>query len=121
MATPVEKVAKLEAEIEELKEKRKSTSNEELQISLTNEITAIRNQIIQQEGKIHKHLFSLSGSAPHQLIRYPILLQTLHTNHIPYRITIRNSYSVTAGGAGNGSVRIFLAVCAYSFFHDLSP
>ena len=39
----------------------------------------------------------------------------------PYRITIRNSYSVTAGGAGNGSVRIFLAVCAYSFFHDISP
>ena len=120
MATPVEKIAMLEAEIEELKEKRNSTSNEELQISITNEITVIHKRIIQQ-GKIHKHLFSLSGSAPHQLIRHPILLQTLHTNHTPYRITIRNSYSVTAGGAGNGSVRIFLAVCAYSFFHDLGP
>ena len=41
MATPVEKIAKLEAEIEELKEKRKSTSNEELEIAITNEITAI--------------------------------------------------------------------------------
>ena len=81
MATPVEKIAMLEAKIEELEAKRNSTSNEELEIAITNEITAIRNQIIQQ-GKIHIHFFSLSGSAPHQLIRRPNLLQTLHTNHI---------------------------------------
>jgi hypothetical protein len=39
----------------------------------------------------------------------------------PYRITIRNSRSVPAVGAGNDSVRIFPAVCACSFFHDLGP
>ena len=59
MATSVEKIAKLEADIEELKSKRNSTLNEVLQIAITNEITAIREQIIQQ-GKIHKQsLFHL--------------------------------------------------------------
>ena len=52
MATSVEKIAKLEADIEELKSKRNSTLNEVLQIAITNEITAIREQIIQQ-GKKH--------------------------------------------------------------------
>ena len=39
----------------------------------------------------------------------------------PYWITIRNSHSVPAVGAGNDSVRNFLADFACRFFHDLGP
>ena len=86
MATPVEKIAKLEAEIEELKSKRKSTTNEELQIAITNEITAIRNQIIQQQGKIHKHLFSLSACLLPRLTNSFVIpsCSHLHYSELPF-------------------------------------
>ena len=61
MATPVEKIAKLEADIEVLNSKRNSTSNEDLQIAITREITVIREQIVQQ-GKYVNNLFFLSVS-----------------------------------------------------------
>ena len=54
METSVEKIAKLEADIEELKAKRNSTSNEVLQIAITNEITTIRvKERIRNEGSLH--------------------------------------------------------------------
>ena len=63
----------------------------------------------------------LSGSVSHQLTRPPILLQTLHPNHISNSDAIRNSHSVPAFGAGNDSVSTFLADFVCRFFHDLGP
>jgi len=47
MAHPAEKIANLEAKLEAAEERRRSTTNVDLEIALTKEITTIREQILQ--------------------------------------------------------------------------
>ena len=100
MATSVEKIAKLEADIEELKSKRNSILNEVLQIAITNEITAIREQIIQQGNT---QTISFPSLVPHLTNSFvlPSCSKLCIFNHIYISDYHSEFLSVPTGGAGN--------------------
>ena len=108
METSVEKIAKLEADIEELKAKRNSTSNEVLQIAITNEITTIREQIIQQGNTQTISFPSLWFHLTNSFV-LPSCSKLCIFNHIYISDYHSEFLSVPTGGAGTNSSSIFPA------------